>query len=156
MFHKAVNVGFKEGTVIEVGFRDGTVKQYDVKTLYSKYPQLRALEDRKLFVSGRLEGQYGIIWTEDLDLETETVYQEGITVRSGRPPVNSMVADAVISARAKKGLSQNELSELTGIDQSDISRIERGAANPSVNTLNRIADALDASLAVSFIPKDSV
>ncbi|MDO4845468.1 MAG: helix-turn-helix transcriptional regulator [Oscillospiraceae bacterium] len=50
----------------------------------------------------------------------------------------------------KQGLSQKELSDLTGIDQSDLSRIERGIANPSVNTLNRIAEALDAKLQISI------
>ena len=43
-----------------------------------------------------------------------------------------------------------ELANLTGIDQSDISKIERGVANPSVNTLNRIAVALGAQLVVSI------
>ena len=43
-----------------------------------------------------------------------------------------MVGNAVAAARAKKGISQKELSEATGIDQSDLSKIERGVANPSV------------------------
>ena len=59
-----------------------------------------------------------------------------------------MVGNAVAAARAKKGLSQKELSALSGIDQSDLSRIERGTANPSVNTLSRIAQALDAKLTI--------
>ena len=50
----------------------------------------------------------------------------------------------------RKGISQKELSDLTGIDQSDISKIERGIANPSVNTLSRIAQALGAKLQISM------
>ena len=46
--------------------------------------------------------------------------------------------------------SQKELAEVTGIDQSDLSKIERGVANPSVGTLKRIADALDAQLLISI------
>ena len=64
--------------------------------------------------------------------------------------LDTMVGNAVAAARAKKGISQKELSEATGIDQSDLSKIERGAANPSVGTLNRIAEALDAKLFVSI------
>jgi len=36
------------------------------------------------------------------------------------------------------------------MDQSDLSKIERGMANPSVQTLNRIASALEARLQISF------
>ena len=64
--------------------------------------------------------------------------------------LDTMVGNAVAAARAKKGISQKELSEATGIDQSDLSKIERGVANPSVGTLNRIAEALDAKLFVSI------
>ena len=41
-------------------------------------------------------------------------------------------------------------TESTGIDQSDLSKIERGLANPSIGTLSRIADAMDAELMVSI------
>lgn len=50
---------------------------YDIAVPYNKYPQFRALEDRLLFLSGRLIGSYGIIWNENLDLEGETVYEDG-------------------------------------------------------------------------------
>lgn len=131
-------------------FQDGQVKQYDMESLFGKYPQLTALRDRRLFLSGRLLGQFGIVWNDELDLEAETVYQDGVTVRIDKPAVFSAIGEAVMTARARKGLSQKELSEITGIDQADISRIERGIANPSVSTLNRIAEALDARLTVSM------
>lgn len=80
MFHKAVSASFLSGTLIEVRFQDGKVKQYDISVLFSKYPQLKALEDENLFKSGKLVGHYGIIWNDDLDLETETIYEEGKTL----------------------------------------------------------------------------
>jgi ribosome-binding protein aMBF1 (putative translation factor) len=95
-------------------------------------------------------GAYGIIWNDDLDIETETIYEEGVTVKTVRPAASIMVGQTVAAARAKKGLSQKELAEVTGIDQSDLSKIERGVANPSVGTLKRIADALDAQLLISI------
>ena len=100
--------------------------------------------------SGKLMGSYGICWNDDLDIEAETIYEDGETIREERPAAFTMVGNAVAAARARKGLSQKELSQITGIDQSDLSRIERGIANPSVNTLNRIAEALDAELTVSL------
>jgi DNA-binding XRE family transcriptional regulator len=153
MFHKAINLEFKKGTVIEVTFLDGMVKQYDMAALFEKYPQLTALKNRKLFLSGRLMGFYGIVWNDELDLEAETVYQSGITVRKEKPAENAEIGQTVLAARARKGISQKELSELTGIDQSDISKIERGVANPSVGTLKRIANALGARLVVSMEEK---
>ena len=148
MFHKAISVSFLPETVIEVRFQDGKVKQYDISVLFSKYPQLRALEDEKLFKSGKLSGCYGIIWNEDLDLETETVYEEGKTVRSEPLGLSSVIGEAVAAARAEANLSQKQLEALTGIDQSDISKIERGLANPSISTLERLAKAMGKTLSV--------
>ncbi len=150
MFHKAVKLEFKEGTVLELTFQDGKVKRYDMGVLFEKYPQLVALKDRKLFTSGRLMGFYGIIWNDDLDLEAETIYEEGETIRVEKPAVCIMIGSAVSEARARRGLSQKALAEATGIDQSDIAKIERGVANPSVSTLSRLAEALDKKLIVSF------
>ncbi len=50
------------------------------------------------------------------------------------------------SLRLQKGLSQEELAALAGLDRSYISLIERGKKSPTVNTLLRIADALDCKL----------
>ena len=48
--------------------------------------------------------------------------------------------------------AQKELSELTGIAQGDISKLENGNANPSIRTLTRIANALGKELVLSFVP----
>ena len=150
MFHRAVELKYLDGTVIEVLFQDGIVKQYDISGLFSKYPQLKALKDREFFLRGKLSA-YGIIWSDDLDLETETIYEEGKTVRTEKPAANLLVAQAVAAARAQSGLSQTQLAVLTGIDQSDLSKIERGVSNPSVLTLERIAKALGGNLQISII-----
>ena len=62
MFHKALSVKFLEGTALIVAFKDGTVKYFDMSALFPKYPQLKALQNRDLFLSGELMGEYGIIW----------------------------------------------------------------------------------------------
>ncbi len=150
MFHKASDLKFGEGTSLEVRFQDGTVKRYDMASLFDKYPQLRALENRELFLSGKLMGAYGIVWNDDLDIEAETIYEDGRTVRREKPAADNPAAGAVAAARALSGISQKQLSQMTGIDQSDISRIERGTANPSISTLERIAAALGGRLSVSI------
>ena len=150
MFHKAIKLEFKEETVFEVTFNTGEVKRYDISALFGKYPQLEALKNRELFVSGKLMGAYGIVWNDELDIETETVYEDGITVRKEDVSTNIEIGNAVLKLRAKSGMSQSDLSAATGIDQSDISKIERGMANPSVATLKRIAVATGSNLRIAF------
>ena len=62
------------------------------------------------------------------------------------------VTQSFISARKFSGLTQKQLSIKTGIDQSDISKIENGNANPSIRTLKRLADAMGMKLKVEFLP----
>lgn len=58
---------------------------------------------------------------------------------------------ALMDARLEKGLTQKELAEMTGISQGDISRIERGTANPSIKTIQRLATALDKKVQILFV-----
>ena len=60
---------------------------------------------------------------------------------------------AIIDARKKCNMTQKELAEKTGIDQSDISKIETGNANPALSTLKRLAEGMDMVLRLEFIPK---
>ena len=61
------------------------------------------------------------------------------------------VIQAIIDARREKGITQKELSELTGIAQGDISKLENGSANPSIKTLKRVATALGKRLKIEFV-----
>ena len=151
MFHKATNLQFLDGTMLEITFQDGKIKRYDMAALFEKYPQLRALQNRTLFLSGKLTGPYGIIWNDDLDIETETIYEDGITVGTSKKANHTESARAVLAARAKAGLSQKELARLSGIDQSDLSKIERGIGNPTVAMLERIARAAGGQLHISIV-----
>ena len=62
---------------------------------------------------------------------------------------------AMIDARVRSGMTQKELSEKTGIAQGDISRIERGNANPSLRTLQRLARGMKMTLRLEFVPEGS-
>jgi transcriptional regulator with XRE-family HTH domain len=63
------------------------------------------------------------------------------------------VADQVAERRQAKGMSQRELAELVGTTQSAIARLERGGRPPRIDTLLRIADALDCDLVVELRPR---
>jgi predicted transcriptional regulator len=64
----------------------------------------------------------------------------------------SAVIQAIIDARQISGLTQKELSDRTGIAQGDISKLENGNANPSIRTLQRLADGMGMKIKVEFIP----
>ena len=53
------------------------------------------------------------------------------------------VIEAILAARKESGLTQQQLSERTGIAQTDISKLERGNGNPSLRTLQRLAAGQD-------------
>lgn len=61
------------------------------------------------------------------------------------------IIQAIIDARKESGLTQKELSERTGIAQSDISKLERGNANPSLRTLQRLAEGMGMRLKIEFV-----
>jgi transcriptional regulator with XRE-family HTH domain len=65
------------------------------------------------------------------------------------------IADQVVAQRAARNLSQRELAELVGTTQSAIARLEGGGRPPRIDTLLRIADALDCELAVELRPRAS-
>ena len=61
------------------------------------------------------------------------------------------VMQAILDARTEHKITQKELADITGIGQADISRIEHGNANPSLNTLYRLAKGLGLKLKISFV-----
>ena len=63
------------------------------------------------------------------------------------------VIRAIVEARTSQNLTQKELAERTGINQADISKLENGTRNPSVNLLKRLADDMGMALKIEFVPK---
>src|SRR3954467_5596383 len=65
------------------------------------------------------------------------------------------IADKVAERRLEKNFSQRQLAELWGTTQSAIARLERGGRPPRIDTLLRIADALECELVVDLTPRRS-
>ena len=63
------------------------------------------------------------------------------------------IIQAVIDARKATNITQKELSERTGIAQSDISKLENGNSNPTLGMLKRLADGMGMTIKLQFIPK---
>ena len=63
------------------------------------------------------------------------------------------VIKAIVNARISKNLTQKELAQRTGINQADISKLEHGTRNPSINHLKKLAEGMDMVLKIEFVPK---
>ena len=66
------------------------------------------------------------------------------------------IADQVARQRRARNLSQRELAELCGATQSAIARLESGTRPPRIDTLLRIANALDCELATELRPRTTI
>jgi ribosome-binding protein aMBF1 (putative translation factor) len=66
----------------------------------------------------------------------------------------TQIAEAVAERRRARGLSQAELAELCGTTQSAIARLEGGGRPPRIDTLLRLANALDCDLVVELRARD--
>ena len=62
------------------------------------------------------------------------------------------IIKALLDGRKEKNLTQKQLAERTGINQADISKIEKGNANPSIKTLQRLAAGMDMNVRIEFVP----
>ncbi len=79
-----------------------------------------------------------------LDSNLSTVHfdnQENITIEE-------MLSKEIIENRNRMGLTQTELSKLSGIPQANISKLENGIGNPSLRILKRIAKSLNKKLII--------
>lgn len=67
------------------------------------------------------------------------------------------VVHGIVETRQRLRITQSELAKRTGIDQGDISKLERGTRNPSLKLLKRLANGLGMELKIDFVPisKDS-
>ena len=81
------------------------------------------------------------VQNEDFRKEYEAIQPEMDVIR------------AIVEARTSQNLTQKELAERTGINQADISKLENGTRNPSVNLLKRLADGMGMMLKIEFVPK---
>ena len=100
-------------------------------------------------------GGYGISWNDELDISAEELWENGCNTGGVHEiDIFEEVGYSLIKARDKAGVTQKELAEKVQIYQGDISKIERGQANPSVKTLHRLAEGMGMCLKVEFISKE--
>ncbi len=76
---------------------------------------------------------------------------EGDMIRESPENERERIGRRIAETRKEKGLSQMQLSELTGITSKNIANIEAGKYNTEIDTLAKIAKALNCK--IDFIQK---
>jgi transcriptional regulator with XRE-family HTH domain len=88
---------------------------------------------------------------EELEEETRQAGPAAVA-RAEALKAKYTLATELILLRKRRGLTQRQLSARTGIQQSEISRIEGGRANPTTATLAALARALGGELRIVPAP----
>lgn len=86
----------------------------------------------------------------DWSPEAVRVYQAAVSEFVAEADERLMLGQQLATARKAQSLSQSALAALTGVQQAEISKIERGLANPTTATVNRLIVAL--GLRISLQP----
>ena len=102
MTHRIISVKPLGDRVLAVVFQNGIEKEFNMRKLYSGFPQYRDFESiHALFEQVKVDvGGYGVSWNDELDLDAETIWQEGVE-KSGIQDVGVMhrLAESLITAR---------------------------------------------------------
>lgn len=81
-------------------------------------------------------------WTAD----AVSVYEVAAETFRAELDARAALGAQLKAARIAHGLSQPALAHLSGLQQAEISRIETGVANPTADTLVRLASALQLTM----------
>ena len=86
------------------------------------------------------------IWDDEFDKEhftSEEIAESDLRVA---------LITSLIQARKEQGLSQRDLEMISGVKQPQIARLERGDANPQLDTILKVLAAMGKTLAVVPLP----
>ena len=96
-------------------------------------------------------GWSAIVWNDELDVDVEDPYYDGVDVTNEYDDIaNVIVGFKIKQERLNLNLSQEDLALKIGIDQSDLSKIEKGNANPSIKMIYRIASGLNKKVLIDI------
>ena len=82
------------------------------------------------------------------DVKKELLKDPKVAAEYKRLAPRYQLISELIRIRLKKGLTQKELAKKVGTKQSAIARIESGNANPSLNSIEKIIQAMNVELCI--------
>lgn len=139
----------KKSFIVE--FNDGVYGEITLHDL-----DIQDLEDQLLLDSPQISehGNAVEIFTEDGEIfDIDAAVLKSLISEKTKDQIREQarltaqnVGDQIKSVRKEKNITQNELSELTNIDQAIISKIETGKHLPRFDTIERIAKGLNVTV----------
>jgi len=151
MYGKEIVKVITEGnSTLVVLFSDGKYRRLDLKVFYEDHPEYKLLEDLKILSNFKIMANVIIKWTDELDLVADTVYEYSNPCNYLESPTIALLGYKLKKARIERNISQQKLSRLTGIDQAEISKIENGLINPSIEYIEKITQALKRELLIDI------
>jgi predicted transcriptional regulator len=82
------------------------------------------------------------VWDKEFDKEHFTAEE------IAESDMRVALITALVEARQEKGISQRQLEEMSGVKQPQIARMERGDANPQLDTLLKVLAPLGKTLKI--------
>lgn len=93
----------------------------------------------KLFLTTKIKN----LWIRLKDRDYRSAYLDEV--------INARLAAQIYALRMSRGFTQADVSQLTGIAQPTLSRLESDAHGITTTTLKRLANAYDVALSVRFV-----
>lgn len=141
MSHKIYSIEQGKDYCIDVVFYNGEKRRCNFKALLETHYE-EDIAKRALKYLSKISIQLsknGIVLTEGVIVDSDKIWGNSYSVGTNMiddPAI--MLADLLIDIRECAGISQRELEKRSGIKQTQISKIERGEANPSLKTISRL------------------
>ena len=83
-------------------------------------------------------------WSDD----AKRVNEAAARVFAAEMDARATLGVELANLRTAQNLTQFDLQQLSGVQQAEISRIERGAGNPTLGTVEKLTNALGGRLAI--------
>ena len=88
--------------------------------------------------------------------DKEELLESGRELKGRHEAVVGRVLQFLTNIKEAEGLSLTDLDNRTGIDRSSLSRLFNTGSNPTLLTLNKIAEAMGHELRISIVKKKPV
>lgn len=83
MFHRVKSVAALPGLMLSVEFAEEVTKLYDINPLKDRLPVFRKLDDQQVYELVEVDvGGCGVVWTDDIDLSSDELWENGIIVET--------------------------------------------------------------------------
>ena len=88
------------------------------------------------------------------DIKNEMLQDKGVQEEYAALQPEYEVVRTILEARKSNNMTQQQLADKTGINRADISKLESGNSNPSIHLLQRLANGMNMTLKLEFVPKE--